>query len=556
MMIMKFHRLIQSRLMWMFFLGIVVVSFVFWGAFETMSESRGAASLNEPVAHLHGKPVTLREFSMTQRQIERSAETHLTSDELEELAYSRIAMIDFARRVGLRVPRLVAQQAYNQMLTGEDGEIDQEFRAMVLQSIRQDFMTESDIVNQIRDDMLLEELQRFLTAFEFHTDFEARRWARIQTDEFTLVHAALTPGLLEDPVEPTEEDVLAYFEENQDDFTISERRQVRFVRFALEDFKQEDDVMDETAAREFYERNPQRFTRFEPTTTEDGGMTFEQRLADFEEVKEEIMESHRAGIARGRAREEALAFAVRLTPRRGRPAPPLEEAAEERGLEVVTSSFFARNQRVPEAGNVPDFAERAFELDETPVGRTSQAVDGRDHVYILQLHEIEPARTPELGEVREAVEIRARERLTTRALESLGKTLREELQSEVEAGIPFKEAAQARGLEPEEAPPYQLATLDMRTAMISPDLADAATGHVSGDVFGPVWDERFGEWRVGYVVERAARPEEAVDTARELASVLGQMHVRSTMQRLEEDVLPGGLVKVPRPAREPALESE
>lgn len=556
MMIMKFHRLIQSRLMWMLFLGIVVVSFVFWGAWETLSESRGAANLNEPVAHLHGRPVTLRDFSITSRQIERSAQTHLSREELEEEVFSRLAMIDFARRVGLRVPRMVAEQAYTRMLTGEDGEIDQEFRAMVLQSIRQDFMTEADIVTQIREDMLLEELQRFLTSFEKSTRFEAQRWARIQTDAFTLVHAALSADLLENPVEPTEEDVLAYFEENQEDFTIPERRQVRFARFALEDFTREDDVMDETAAREFYARNPQRFTRFEPRTTADGQMTFDQRLADFEEVKEEIMESHRSGIARGRAREEALAFAVRLTPRRGRPAPPMEEAAAEAGLELVTTSFFSRADRVPEAGNVPRFAAEAFELDESPIGRTSQAVDGRDHVYILQLVEIEPARVPEIAEVREAVERRAKERMTSRALETLGRALREELQAEVAAGISFQEAAEARGLEPEAAPPFQLSTLNLRTAMISPEIAEAATGHTSGDVFGPVKDERFNLWRIAYVAERASRPEDAEDTAFEIASMLGQLNVRSTLERLENEILPRGLVKVNRGGRAPETETE
>ena len=55
MLIQKFHRLIQSKLLWIVFLSLVVISFVFWGAY---SPRRGERDREEIEAgELYGEAV-------------------------------------------------------------------------------------------------------------------------------------------------------------------------------------------------------------------------------------------------------------------------------------------------------------------------------------------------------------------------------------------------------------------------------------------------------------------------------------------------------------------
>ncbi|MCC5847988.1 MAG: SurA N-terminal domain-containing protein [Verrucomicrobia bacterium] len=554
MMIMRFHKLIQSRLLWMVFLGIVVVSFVFMGAAEYSGGGGQNQMLRAPVAHIDGQPVSFLEFDTARRLLEINLQGQIPRDQLDDAVFERIAMVRFAQKLGLQVPRGAAEREYARELTDDEGRIDEALRMEYRDFFRSFNLTEEAQINYIREQMLVQDLQRVLTTFAVNTSFDAERWAAMETDLFETSRIQLTEDLLPEPISLTDGDVEAYFEENRPDFTLPEQRKVHYITYNVSDFTREDDVMSEADARAFFDSNPNRFMRPVQSETPDGEMTWEMKPRAFDEVKTEIMDSYRSSRARERAKEEALSLAVRLTPRRGRPAPEIETVAADLELSLQTTRFFAKTDFLENIPNSNRFTQAAFNLDESEIGRTSQPVDGRDHVYILQLAEIRPAREPELFEVVEEVREQAKAHLTRQALEKYAEELKAELQVHLDAGVSFAEAAANLGLEPEEVMPFQLEDAEASGPMFPMDVAEKAGAYTTGDLFGPVEDPRFETLSLVYVNARTPQPEDRQRWIEETAPMIGaNIEMQGFIEYFRDQVLRRNLKKTREGSPEQAL---
>ena len=507
MMIMKFHKLIQSRLVWIIFLGLVVISFGVMGALEYAGDSNVSRRLEEPVAHLDGTPITFLELDTTRRLLDLNFQGQIPRDRMDDFAFERIAMVRFARKLGLEVPRSAAEQEYARELIDDDGRIDPELRTLYRNFFARHRLTEDAQIEYIREQMLVQDLQRLLTTFSINTDFDVERWAAIETDHFETRRILLTPDLLPEPVEVSEDMLAAFFADYQEDFTIPQARKVHYVTLALEDFHQDTDTLSEAAAREIYDSNPDRFSRPVQVENEDGTTSWDFPTRPFEDVKAEIIDVHRNSRARERAKEDALGISVRLTPRRGRPAPTIQTVAEQEGLPLNTTDFFRRGDSIPGIANANRFIQAAFALDQSPIGRTSQPVDAQNHIHILQLAEIEPARVPELAEVEEEVRSAALEYYTQQALTAFAESLKADLRDLLDAGTEFSDAISQLGIEAEEVMPFQIQDMEAGSPVFPMDVAMKVTAHTTGDLFGPVEDSRFGLKSLIYVTARTPMPE-------------------------------------------------
>ena len=108
MMISKFHRLIQSRLLWGIFLVVIVFSFVIWGM--VWPSQRDRAGQADAVGTLDGETVGFNEFRAADRSIRLSralalgrdaASTPETEVLLRQLAWQRVATLREARKLGI-----------------------------------------------------------------------------------------------------------------------------------------------------------------------------------------------------------------------------------------------------------------------------------------------------------------------------------------------------------------------------------------------------------------------------------------------------------------------
>ena len=520
MMIMRFHKLIQSRLMWLGFLGIVVISFVFMDFASSSGDASVSRQLRQPVGYVNGEPIRFLEFDLARRNLEQNLDQPLDREAVDELVFSRFARLAKAEKLGLRVPRAVAENDLRQTLARDaanDPEVMERFRMF----LRSQNMTESQLVEFIQEEIVLQELQKILASFAMTASFDAERWAAIQTDSFALAVLEITgngPGELPAADDETLE---AYFNEHAADFEISERRRIRRLSLQISDFEQEGDTLSEEQARERFEANPSRFDRQTPVMTEEGGFELQREPREFEEVKDQIIANHLLEQARQRAQDEAMGLSVRLTPRRGRPAPEMADLAGDLGLVVHESGFFERNGSIPGLSGSAALVRAAFELDLTPIGRTSQPVVGRDHVHLLQLTEIEAPRIPAFEEVREEVEAQWVGRELRRRQLDFAASIRETLQAALENGQSISEATQGlEGVELTDPPPFQLMNLNAGMPSIPFALAETLVSHTTGDLIGPVEDIRFGGVYLGYVLSREPREEDAAEMIPQLANEL------------------------------------
>ncbi len=106
MLITKFHRLIQSKILWLLFLVIIVFSFVIWGTQMPTTEDRAANDAGK----LNGEAIAFDQFQearfhtylsvvlMSGRQINITPEV---DEQLTDMAWQRIASLQEAEKLGL-----------------------------------------------------------------------------------------------------------------------------------------------------------------------------------------------------------------------------------------------------------------------------------------------------------------------------------------------------------------------------------------------------------------------------------------------------------------------
>lgn len=466
MFIMRFHRLIQSRLLWLFFLAIVVVSFVFWGAMSNSDASTPQiARLRAPVGSIRGEPVTFLQFDMTRRILAGQAGSRVPADVLDELTWNRLSLLDFASQCGLEVPIDLARRQFLLNFTNEDGSSNPQLLQNFRLGLRREGLSEQDYIRFTRDSIVLDFLQRGLGSYIMATPFEAERWARLQTDRFEIVYAPITDELLKEVPAPTEEQLVKTHEEGKERFAIPEQRSVRYLALPFE-------------------------------TPED---------------------SEAAAQARKLAEDTAMSYSVRLTPRRGRTALSLESLANETSLPIHSIGPFHSRDLLPGIQNPRGFTRAAFELEDTPIARNSPPVSGTNTVYVLQLAEIIPSRPSELNEVRDDVLRAATAELRQQAIATLASNLVAEIKTGIHSGGSFAELAQARGLQVTTPPAFQLKDAATLMGTLPPGLPQAASEMGAGEVFGPV-ESMFGGLHIGQVLSRVPVPEDSAELASSLRS--------------------------------------
>ncbi len=540
MMIMRFHRLIQSRLLWIFFLGIVVVTFVFWGVADSFAENPVSAQLKQPVAHLDGKAITFGEFDVQRRMLERFQGERIPREELDDMVYTRVAMLRMAKDLGLHAPAAQTQQAYASNFLNEKGEYDEQARLAFRNSLRGDALQESDVIGYLADEMVLQQLQRVLVSHALVPPFDVERWAAQQTDLFEIDYALVPPGLVTNEVVVSETQLQDFFAKFQENFRQEEQRRVKYVAVQFPDWSAETNRVAATDAEAFYHANPDRFSR---TVTDTNGVARAEAIP-LEEVRGLIVSQLIREQATLHAQESAMSLAVKLTPRRGRPAPALETLAASMGLNVNTTALFTASTYLDNIEEPIGFANAAFELDLTPTGRVSQPVLGFSEAYVIQLDHIVPPRLPELPEVAELVSMSATNYYTSVATVTLASNLVEELKGMVSATNSFLQAAQGLGLVATSAPPFQLRAVNNFNMTFPVALAQDSTSHGVGDVFGPLQGP-FGQSMIGFLRARTPQPEDAADMIPELRNFIGsEIQMRGFFNRFRENKLLADLQKV------------
>lgn len=464
MLISKFHKLIQSKLLWATFLVIVIFTFVIWGTQVPDSSDRSEAS---SPGTLNGEPVTSARFR------EAYFNTYLTvvmamaqpinitpriDEQLRKAAWQRIAALDEAARMGLNATDDEVAAAIQQH---EGFSTDGQFNKAAYKMFVQNFLarmgfTERQFEEHVRQEIVMQKARMLVDRMTLVTPLELRRAFSSVSDRFKVDYVVLGRELVEKNVEVSREEARAFFDKDPAAFTIPEKVKVKYVRFAAAPMIPKVSVTEEDAQL-YYDEHLSEFEIEDAETNEvaeavdtNALESAESRYKPFEDVKQEISNKLIKEAALERASEQAMNFVVELTPDRDGSAPGFDEAAGKSGFEVLKAGPFSLRDDVKDVDAGPAFNRAAFELSEGSEAYFSNPVRGEDAVYVLALEERIAERIPTFEEVEDEVTPLAREQEMADALTAKAQAVRDAADKAIQAGGSFADAVKAFGLKPEE----------------------------------------------------------------------------------------------------------
>jgi SurA N-terminal domain len=479
MLITKFHRLIQSKILWLLFLVIIVFSFVIWGTQMPTTEDQAANDAGK----LNGESIPFEKFQearfhsylsavlMSGRQINITPEI---DEQLTEMAWQRIASLQEAERLGLTTSDEEIVKAIQSL---EFLQSNGQFNPQAYEGFYQQFLaplraSKKTFDEHVRQEILLQKLRVVMDRMLLVTPMEIQRTYNTLTDTFEVEYVKLDTALVADNVSVSEEDVLAYFSKEPATFTLAEKVKVEAAVFPVADYTNEVVLTDEQI-EEYYDFNMEKFA-LEAEQEADTNLfsTAATKYRPLEEVKEEIRATLSTIEAAVLAEAKANEFVQQVSDRRAEGREVFEKIAADMGIELIMTTPFTIIQTPKELDAGLDLTRAAFNLSDDNDYYYSDPLKGTNHVYVLSLIEKIPERIPEFTEVKKDVEKMAREFAMYNALTEKAQEVRESAIAGISAGLSFDDTLAAYDLTAVSEGPFTIQDTkmqeDLAAALIRP----------------------------------------------------------------------------------------
>ena len=459
MLISKFHRLIQSRLLWGTFLVMIVFSFVIWGTVMP-GASRKAQLANGP-GELDGKPVPPEEFQqayihsrlgvslLTGRPL---MATPAVDKELRQATWRRIASLHQASAMGLKASDFEVLAAIQQQpMFQADGKFSQaQYEAFVQRVLGNLGVVEAQFEDYLREELVLQKLRGAVSQSLLIPPADLRRSLSVVGDQFILDYAVIAPASVTGAVQVAPQDVRAYFANHTNDFVVPEKVIVQVVEFPVSNYLAQARAT-EQEAMDYYNEHMDRFSKAVETNAPAVGTNPPTRVRQtvtqpFGEVKSNIVEQLKIAAARSQAADAAAEFVTGLVPDRKGQALTFAQAAAKAKLAIRKVGPFAKDEPVPGISAGLAFNQAAFSRREAADERFSDPISGRDGSYVLQLEQRLPARVPAFEEVAVRATDAARAAAIRAALEQKAKVARAAAVKAAAGGASLAQAVQPLGL--------------------------------------------------------------------------------------------------------------
>jgi hypothetical protein len=533
MLIMRFHKLIQSKLVWIIFSFIIVVSFVALQVSSDSAPDPNQVRLKEPVARIAGEEVSFLRLDITRRLLSRQSPNAMNPDLLEDLALNPLAMVACAEQVGIRVEPEVARATFYADFPSEEA------LNLFRSQLRGSMLSETDFIEFLRERLVIDQLRRAMSGAMVVSDFDAERWADLQTAEYVVAYAPVGPEALPEPVKADEEAVKALFAEAPEQFPLPEKRVVSYLVVPSAMYRDQVEAPTEEEAKARYQQNRARFSRTVEVPTEQDGeeATTRREPIPFPEVENQITQELIQERSEALAERAALQMMVRMTPRRGRTPESLSTLADQAGLAVVTTPAFSLRDPLEGVVNSFAFKQEAFRIAGGDFNNVAGPIRVTGGYALMELQEIIAPAEPTLEQVRDRVQQAADQQATREAVNELTAKVMEEIRSAMADGTSFSDAARAQNLNPLTSEPVSMMTLDPRQTPVPLEILDEIVGAQPGTILGPI-ETRFGRSFVASVVSRTSRPvarEEALPDVRNMLAE--QLQFQGTFQRFQETMI-------------------
>jgi hypothetical protein len=494
MMISKFHRLIQSRLLWGAFLVVIIFSFVIWGMFP--GGSRGGSDddpRNRAAGELGGEEISFDEFNAAYRSAYLGLALQYGRDipggadreaQIRRLAWSRLATLREAARLGVSATDDEVRGAIQATFSSRDsGYNPQYYEAFAQNMLAPLGFTKPQFEHHLREEITMQKLGLLIGRQAIVTPLELQRTFSTLMDTFTVDYAVVEPAPLEKDLDVTEDAARALFDEDPAAFTLPETRDISYVAFPVADFAAEpEEPFSEDELLDYYEVHIQDYTT---TVTDDEGKE-SQSVADFEEVKDSIAGALKLERARETARDAASEFYYALLPGgEDIRLPDFAAKAREAGREPQTVQDLRNGGTpVPDAGYA--LTAEAFELGLDIYDRAGAPVDGKDAVYVLYLDAVHEPRVPAFDEVKDEALAAAKQKALAAAMKDKADFAKAAAETGIAEGKSLKDSLKGSGLKVVSAPAFTGLEGTSSTDSAVRSLVQAVVACNAGDVTDPV----------------------------------------------------------------------
>ncbi len=461
MMISRFHKLIQSRVIWGIILAIVVLTFVVWGVAPAVF-GRGMDRETDTAGKIHGRKVSGALLWNAQNKVfldlllsgQAGMMRSMLGDNgfqalLRQEAWTRMVDLDAAQRMGLAVSNAEVQAAIaGDPMLQTNGQYDEQKYAQLLGQIQRIFIEERNIrvdvsfyEDFVRESLLLRgKLMRGVEAGMTLTPAEIQMAAR-RLDRIGLDYVEVTPASATNEVAENAEGLAEFFKQHTRDYVIPPRMRVKHTLFTVADRIPsriaEDDI------RAYYDGHTSEFMPPPPTNTTPGAASPILPPLPFDQVREQAIAGAKRVKAFELAERDARRFADRISARRGGTPMTFEEAVTASNLTVTVTPPFAVGDVIPGVKAGPEFAAAAADLDLTPRNRTSRPVQGEEGYYVMALEEKIPEQIPPLESVKDRVTADYRAHLLEQATLARAQAVRKAASA---SNATLATVAQAQGL--------------------------------------------------------------------------------------------------------------
>jgi peptidyl-prolyl cis-trans isomerase D len=361
---------------------IIVLVFVFWGV---GSSYRG--NLNS-VATVNDEAIPYEAFQKAYEQLANKYRDQfggnlpkglLESIDLEgqtiEQLIQRTLLRQGAGEMGIIVSNLEVQQAVEKMEAFRtNGSFDVNQYKNLLSSSG---MTPASFEATMRTDLLsgkvLSQLSRFakLTPLEINEQFD------LDNEEISIEYTSFSAADYEEKIEADEEQLLAFYEENKENYMTDPQVKLDFLLFPFN--TDEKPVISDEEAESFYRQNLKRYSI--PEQRKARHILIKTTEGDSEDVLREKREKAEQILELARSGEDFAELAKQYS----------EGPTGSRGGDL--GSF-------PQGRMVKSFDDAAFALNE---GEISDIVETQFGFHIIKVEKIEPANTRSLEQVRDEI---------------------------------------------------------------------------------------------------------------------------------------------------------
>lgn len=505
----KFHKIIQSRLVWGVFAVLIILSFVVWGSAPYWADSGDPAG-GRAAGVLSGREVTEADIREAQSHVYLSVvlgtgafPRDLPADVVREAAVRRLVLLDEARRMGVRADDdQVYDQIRNIPMFQQDGRFNSTAYAQFVKGFLRAQMGYSErfFLDHVGQEIVIQRLRGMASQSALVPPADGERMFHVLKDSFTIEFAVLDPARVESAVEVNDTDVAAFFERDPARYTLPARMEVETAFFDPARFSENLPALTDEDVSDFYQDNIRDYTTLTAATpSPDGTPQAPRRVTQpLDAVRDQVVERMRLGFATDRAEVAATRMVGLIAGDEGAPV-PFEEAAARMKAEVRRLPPFAAGEPVeglPDAS--PEFYEAAMALTSAPGGNFSTAVRSGGGVHVLRLIRRIPPRVPELDEVAERVRADTRAEAIQNALRSKADELRA-------AGANFSQTAEAMGIKLEKPAAFTLEA-GLRDTEFGQAAMSAIVYSNAGEISDPV-PAPGGRWVVVRVLERTPSPD-------------------------------------------------